>query len=219
MISPLIVTIDGPAGAGKSTVARKLAAKLGFDFLDTGAMYRCVALSGSRQNVDWGDEAALGEIARSLPLEFDGARVLLGDEDVSAAIRTPEVTAIIHYAADNLMVREAMVDLQRKLAAEDNVVTEGRDQGTVAFPQAECKFFLSASAEERARRRVEQLRQNGKQASLEEVLEQQTVRDEQDEAREVGGLKAAEDALYVITDGMKPFEVVEHLERLVRIRM
>ncbi|HCA49228.1 MAG: cytidylate kinase [Rhodopirellula sp.] len=215
----MIVTIDGPAGAGKSTVARKLAAKLGFDFLDTGAMYRCVALSGSRQNVDWGDEAALGEIARSLPLEFDGARVLLGDEDVSAAIRTPEVTAIIHYAADNLMVREAMVDLQRKLAAEDNVVTEGRDQGTVAFPQAECKFFLSASAEERARRRVEQLRQNGKQASLEEVLEQQTVRDEQDEAREVGGLKAAEDALYVITDGMKPFEVVEHLERLVRIRM
>ena len=141
----MIVTIDGPAGAGKSTVARKLAAKLGFDFLDTGAMYRCVALSGSRQNVDWGDEAALGEIARSLPLEFDGARVLLGDEDVSAAIRTPEVTAIIHYAADNLMVREAMVDLQRKLAAEDNVVTEGRDQGTVAFPQAECKFFLSAS--------------------------------------------------------------------------
>lgn len=215
----MIVTIDGPAGAGKSTVARKLAAKLGFDFLDTGAMYRCVALSGSRQNVDWGDEVALGEIARSLPLEFDGARVLLGDEDVSAAIRTPEVTAIIHYAADNLMVREAMVDLQRKLAAEDNVVTEGRDQGTVAFPQAECKFFLSASAEERARRRVEQLRQNGKQASLEEVLEQQTVRDEQDEAREVGGLKAAEDALYVITDGMKPFEVVEHLERLVRIRM
>ena len=215
----MIVTIDGPAGAGKSTVARKLAAKLGFDFLDTGAMYRCVALSGSRQNVDWGDEAALGEIARSLPLEFDGARVLLGDEDVSAAIRTPEVTAIIHYAADNLMVREAMVDLQRKLAAEDNVVTEGRDQGTVAFPQAECKFFLSASAEERARRRVEQLRQNGKQASLEEVLEQQTVRDEQDEAREVGGLKAAEDALYVITEGMKPFEVVEHLERLVRIRM
>ena len=215
----MIVTIDGPAGAGKSTVARKLAAKLGFDFLDTGAMYRCVALSGSRQNVDWEDEGALGEIARSLPLEFDGARVLLGDEDVSAAIRTPEVTAIIHYAADNLMVREAMVDLQRKLAAEDNVVTEGRDQGTVAFPQAECKFFLSASAEERARRRVEQLRQNGKQASLEEVLEQQTVRDEQDEAREVGGLKAAEDALYVITDGMKPFEVVEHLERLVRIRM
>ena len=215
----MIVTIDGPAGAGKSTVARKLAAKLGFDFLDTGAMYRCVALAGSRQNVDWEDEAALGEIARSLPLEFDGARVLLGGEDVSAAIRTPEVTAIIHYAADNLMVREAMGDLQRKLAAEDNVVTEGRDQGTVAFPQAECKFFLSASAEERARRRVEQLRQNGKQASLEEVLEQQTVRDEQDEAREVGGLKAAEDALYVITDGMKPFEVVEHLERLVRIRM
>ncbi len=215
----MIVTIDGPAGAGKSTVARKLAAKLGFDFLDTGAMYRCVALSGSRQGVDWEDEAALGEIARSLPLEFDGARVLLDGEDVSAAIRTPEVTAIIHYAADNLMVREAMVDLQRKLAAEDNVVTEGRDQGTVAFPQAECKFFLSASAEERARRRVEQLRQNGKQVSLEEVLEQQTVRDEQDEARKVGGLKAAEDALYVITDGMKPFEVVEHLERLVRIRM
>ena len=215
----MIVTIDGPAGAGKSTVAKLLAEKLGFDFLDTGAMYRCVALHGLRQEVDLSDDETLAKIARTLDLEFDGAIVLLGGEDVTAEIRTPEVTSLIHYAADNLQVREAMVSLQRKLAFEDDVVTEGRDQGTVAFPEAECKFFLSASAEERARRRVEQLRQNGKQASLEEVLEQQTVRDEQGEAREVGGLKAAEDALYVITDGMKPFEVVEHLERLVRIRM
>ena len=215
----MIVTIDGPAGAGKSTVARQLADKLGFDFLDTGAMYRCVALLGSRQQIDWADQPALAAIAAALPLEFDGARVLLEGEDVSAEIRTPEVTALIHYAADNTQVREAMVALQRKLAAEDDVVTEGRDQGTVAFPHAECKIFLSASAEERAKRRVEQMRHTGKEVSVEQVLEQQNLRDQQDEAREVGGLKAADDALVVITDGMRAFEVVEHLERLVRIRM
>ena len=214
----MIVTIDGPAGAGKSTVARLLAEKLGFDFLDTGAMYRCVALQGIRQEVDLSDEDKLAEIARTLVLEFDGATVLLGGEDVTAEIRTPEITSLIHYAADNLQVREAMVSLQRKLALEDDVVTEGRDQGTVAFPEAECKIFLSASAEERARRRVEQMRQSGEDASIEEVLEQQNLRDQQDEAREVGGLKAADDALHVITDGMRPFEVVEHLERLVRLR-
>ena len=198
----MIVTIDGPAGAGKSTVAKLLAEKLGFDFLDTGAMYRCVALQGLRQEVDLSDDEALAKIARTLDLEFDGAIVLLGGEDVTAGIRTPEVTSLIHYAADNLQVREAMVSLQRKLAFEDDVVTEGRDQGTVAFPEAECKFFLSASAEERARRRVEQMRQAGKDASLEEVLQQQNLRDQQDEAREIGGLKAADDALHVITDGM-----------------
>ena len=215
----MIVTIDGPAGAGKSTVARMLAQKLDFDFLDTGAMYRCVVLQGRRQKVDWKDEDGLAQIANELVLEFDGTLVLLDGEDVGSEIRSPEVTALIHYAADNLKVREAMVALQRKLASEDDVVTEGRDQGTVAFPEAECKIFLSASAEERARRRVEQMRQAGQDVTTEEILEQQNLRDQQDEAREVGGLKAAADALHVITDGMRPFEVVEHLERLVRIRM
>lgn len=215
----MIVTIDGPAGAGKSTVARMLAQKLDFDFLDTGAMYRCVVLQGRRQKVDWKDEDGLAQIANELVLEFDGTLVLLDGEDVGSEIRSPEVTALIHYAADNLKVREAMVALQRKLASEDDVVTEGRDQGTVAFPEAECKIFLSASAEERARRRGEQMRQAGQDVTTEEILEQQNLRDRQDEAREVGGLKAAADALHVITDGMRPFEVVEHLERLVRIRM
>ena len=215
----MIITIDGPAGAGKSTVARMLAQKLDFDFLDTGAMYRCVVLQGRRQKVDWKDEDGLAQIANELVLEFDGTLVLLAGQDVGSEIRSPEVTALIHYAADNLKVREAMVALQRKLASEDDVVTEGRDQGTVAFPEAECKIFLSASAEERARRRVEQMRQAGQDVTTEEILEQQNLRDRQDEAREVGGLKAAADALHVITDAMRPFEVVEHLERLVRIRM
>lgn len=215
----MIVTIDGPAGAGKSTVARMLAEKLNFDFLDTGAMYRCVVYQGNRQKIDWSDENALGKIAQQLDLEFDGAAVLVAGEDVSSAIRSAEITALIHYAADNLQVREAMVRLQRKLASEDDVVTEGRDQGTLAFPDAQCKIFLSASAEERARRRTEQMRQAGKEVTVEEILEQQNLRDQQDEAREVGGLKAADDALHVVTDGMRLFEVVEHLERLVRIRM
>ncbi len=215
----MIVTIDGPAGAGKSTVARMLAERLGFDFLDTGAMYRCVVLQGSRQEVDWEDDDALGAIARELQLKFDKGSVLLDGEDVSAEIRTPEVTALIHHGADNLQVREAMVALQRRLADGKSVVTEGRDQGTVAFPDSQCKFFLSASAEERAKRRVEQMRQTGKEVSLDEVLQLQNRRDQQDESREVGGLRAAEDALHVITDGMRPFEVVEHLERLVRMRM
>ena len=214
----MIVTIDGPAGAGKSTVARMVADQLGYMFLDTGAMYRCVTLLAQENEIAWENEDAIGELGRTLAYVAERDKVFIAGEDVTQTIRSPEVTAVVHRAADNLQVREALVNLQRQLASDNNVVTEGRDQGTLAFPDAECKIYLSASPTERAQRRVDQLNANGGSVTLAETLEQQTLRDEQDEARELGGLKAADDALFVVTDGLNIMEVVEHIERLVRIR-
>jgi len=214
----MIVTIDGPAGAGKSTVARMVAEQLGYMFLDTGAMYRCVALLAHENGVDWENENAIGELGRTLEYSTDQDNVFIAGEDVTQAIRSSEVTATVHRAADNVQVREALVKLQRQLASDNNVVTEGRDQGTLAFPDAQCKIYLSASPTERAQRRVDQLNASGSSVTLAEILDQQTVRDEQDEARELGGLQAADDALFVITDGMNIMEVAEHIERLVHIR-
>ncbi|MCH2609432.1 MAG: (d)CMP kinase [Pirellulales bacterium] len=214
----MIVTIDGPAGAGKSSVARQLANVLGFQFLDTGAMYRCVVLAALDAGIDLTDQVAMADIASEMKFSTDGDQISLNGQDVTAAIRTQEVTTSIHYAADNPQIRNILVRLQQDFASDVDVVTEGRDQGTVAFPNAECKIFLTASPVERARRRQEQLRQQGEQVELEVILQSQQTRDEQDEARELGGLHAAVDAVHVVTDGMKQFEVVEHLERLVRIR-
>ena len=214
----MIVTIDGPAGAGKSTVARLVAEQLGYMFLDTGAMYRCVALLAQENKIAWENEDAIGELGRALEYSADQDKVFIAGKDVTEAIRSPEVTAAVHHAADNVQVREALVRLQRRLASDNDIVTEGRDQGTLAFPDAECKIYLSASPVERAQRRVDQLNANGGSVTLSEILEQQTVRDEQDEARALGGLQAADDALFVITDGMDIMEVVEHIERLVRVR-
>ena len=214
----MIVTIDGPAGAGKSSVARQLANVLGFQFLDTGAMYRCVVLAALDAGIDLTDQVAMADIASEMKFSTEGDQISLNGQDVTAAIRTQEVTTSIHYAADNPQIRNILVRLQQDFASNVDVVTEGRDQGTVAFPNAECKIFLTASPVERARRRQEQLRQQGEQVELEVILQSQQTRDEQDEARELGGLHAAVDAVHVVTDGMKQFEVVEHLERLVRIR-
>ena len=214
----MIVTIDGPAGAGKSSVARQLANVLGFQFLDTGPMYRCVVLAALDAGIDLTDQVAMADIASEMKFSTEGDQISLNGQDVTAAIRTQEVTTSIHYAADNPQIRNILVRLQQDFASDVDVVTEGRDQGTVAFPNAECKIFLTASPVERARRRQEQLRQQGEHVDLEAVLQSQQTRDEQDEARELGGLHAAVDAVHVVTDGMKQFEVVEHLERLVRIR-
>jgi CMP/dCMP kinase len=210
----MIITIDGPAGAGKSTVARALARRLGFRFLDTGAMYRAVALAALRRGLDWDAPADLARLAQKLDIRTLGERILLDGEDVTEAVRTSEVTAVTRYAADNPKVREVLVELQRKLAGSDDVVTEGRDQGTVAFPNAPCKVFLTASPRERARRRLLDLQSQGEPVTLEQVLAAQERRDREDATRAVGPLAPAADAVMVYTDGRTLEEVVEQLERL-----
>jgi cytidylate kinase len=215
----MIITIDGPAGAGKSTVARSLARRLGFTFLDTGAMYRAVTLAAFRRRLPWDDADAMTELARHVKIYLDDDTVWLDGDDVTDAIRTLEVTSLVRYAANNPGVREQMVALQRAAVAGKNVVTEGRDQGTVVFPNAELKIFLTAGPEERARRRLRDLAARGEQATFEEVLAKQNARDASDQDRDVGPLIAADDAVHLISDGHTLEEVIEMLEAMARSRM
>ena len=215
----MVVTIDGPAGAGKSSIARALAVRLGFRFLDTGAMYRVVALAAKRQGVPWDDDAALGRLARRITINLTERVVQLDGEDVAAEIRSVEITSMIHHVADNAEVREHLVQQQRRLARDGDFVTEGRDQGTVVFPDAECKIFLTASPEERARRRATDLQSQGQLVPWDVVLQQQNERDQRDCVRKIGALKRAADAIEVNTDGMTADEVVDHVEGIVRQAM
>ena len=212
----MIVTIDGPAGAGKSSVARTVAERLGFDFLDTGAMYRCVTLAALRGRHDWNQPDQLAQLARHVRIRLDRGRVWLDDADVSADIRTVLVTNLIHHAANNPAVRERMVEMQREAGRGRDMVTEGRDQGTVAFPDAECKIFLTASPEERARRRHAELLARGEPATYAEILADQQLRDERDAQRPVGPLRPAADAVTVVTDGKTREQVIDELVGLVR---
>jgi cytidylate kinase len=212
----MIITIDGPAGAGKSSVARRLAQRLGFCFLDTGAMYRAIALAALRSSIDWEDQEAIAQLVSQVPLQLIDDRVMLGEEDITTAIRSVDVTTNTRHVANNPLARAELVELQRKLAAGKNVVTEGRDQGTVAFPDADCKFFLTASNECRARRRVKERLAKGEDATVEQVLDEQNRRDQEDEAREVGRLVPADDAVIVDSDEMDLDQVVEHLMNLVK---
>ena len=215
----MIVTIDGPAGAGKSTVTRKLARELGFQCLDTGAMYRAVTWQALQDDVDLNDEAALQQIAANLVLSFDSERVLIGDQEVTTDIRTPEVTRQVSKIADAVTVRSELVELQRRIANSGNFVVEGRDQGTVAFPDAFCKIFLTASATSRAERRSEQLQAAGHYVDFDQIVREQKTRDQQDRTREVGRLQKADDAIEVNTDHHTIDEVVAILTRLVRERL
>ena len=215
----MIVTIDGPAGAGKSTVTRKLARELGFQCLDTGAMYRAVTWQALQDDVDLNDEAALQRIAANLVLSFDSERVLIGDQEVTTDIRTPEVTRQVSKIADAVTVRSELVELQRRIANSGNFVVEGRDQGTVAFPDAFCKIFLTASATSRAERRSEQLQAAGHYVDFDQIVREQKTRDQQDRTREVGRLQKADDAIEVNTDHHTIDEVVAILTRLVRERL
>jgi cytidylate kinase len=215
----MIVTLDGPAGAGKSTVARMLAQRLGFRFLDTGAMYRAVAWAGQKSSIDWTHPEHLIDLATKLRIEFTDTSVLVDGEDVTSVIRTPEVTGITHYSANNPGVRAIMVEQQRQLAGIDDIVTEGRDQGTVVFPHAECKIFLTASPEERARRRARELAARGENIAYEELLAEQNLRDARDSSRSVGPLAQAVDAILIPTDGLELNQVVARLEEVVRKRI
>lgn len=213
-----VVAIDGPAGAGKSTASRVLAERLGFDFLDTGAMYRCVTLAALQTQIDVRDQAAVTQLAGGLVIRLEAERVTLDGVDVSHAIRAPEVSAAIGAVADNEQVRALLSGWQRTWATGKRVVTEGRDQGTVVFHDSPCKIFLTASNEERARRRCEELNSKGIEARLEDVLAQQEQRDREDMTRRVGGLKIAEDATVVLTDGLTLEQVVDRLVDIVRMK-
>jgi cytidylate kinase len=215
----MIVTIDGPAGAGKSSAAVRLAGRLGFAFLDTGAMYRAVALAGLRSGLPLDDEVCLAQLVAGMRLEMPGTKVILNGEDVSEAIRTPEVTKASMPIAASRVVREQLVVWQRTIASGRDIVTEGRDQGSFVFPDAECKFFLTAEPRERAIRRHRELISRGETITVDEVLAMQNERDARDAARSFAPLKKADDAIVVETTGMNLDQVVDRLEELVRERM
>jgi cytidylate kinase len=209
----MVIAIDGPAGAGKSTVARALAERLGFTYLDSGAMYRCVALAALERGVDLDDEAAMRELAGSLEIELDGDRVALDGRDVSVSIREPRVSEASSRVSVHPGVREAMVARQRELIAAGRYVTEGRDIGTVVSPEAPLKVFLTASPEERARRRAEQTGEDP-----EVVLAAQRERDVRDATREHSALRAADDATEIDTTGLSLDQVVDRVVTLARQR-
>jgi cytidylate kinase len=202
----MVIAIDGPAGAGKSTVARGVADALGFTYLDSGAMYRSVALAALRSGTDPDDAEALGPLASGLEIEFDAERISLNGDDIGEAIRTPEVTAAASRVSVHPAVREAMVARQRALIATADYVAEGRDIGTVVSPDAPLKIYLTASDEERARRRAAETGERPVQ-----VLSQQTERDERDRSREHGALKAADDAVAIDTTELDLDDVVERV--------
>jgi len=207
----LRITIDGPAGAGKSTVARELAEQLGYDYLDTGAMYRALALAALRAGVAPDDAEGLLRLLGDLDLRPENGRLRLGGADVADDIRQPAVDRIVSQVAAHPGVRSALVARQREIAGHGGVVVDGRDAGTVVVPEAECKFFLTASLAARAGRRHRELLAQGTRVDVAEVEREMARRDAQDEMREVGALRVPEGALVVDTTGLSVAEVVEGL--------
>jgi cytidylate kinase len=220
MAKRIVVAIDGPAGSGKSTIARRLAAKLGFLYIDSGAMYRAVGLWAVRANIDPADAHRLGQLAREARIELEpgSARVLLNGEDVSEAIRTPEVSQAASKVSAVPGVRRAMVEEQRRMAAQNSVVMEGRDIGTVVFPHAEIKIFLDADPTVRARRRFEEAAERGETIDPQEMARQIGERDQRDRTRSEAPLVQAPDATYVDSTGLSIDQVEEAVLKLIRER-
>ena len=210
----LIIAIDGPAGSGKSTVSKIIAKRLGLLYIDTGAMYRALTLKAMRQGVDLEDEKALTDLARTTKIELKdkgSLHVFLDGEDVSLPIRTPDVTANVKYIARTSGVRQEMVKLQRAMAEKSGGVLEGRDIGTVVFPDADYKFYLDANPEVRAQRRLKDLVELGERTKVEDVKKDIVARDESDIKRAIGALKVAGDAIVVDTTSLSIDEVVDRL--------
>ena len=213
----LIIAIDGPAGSGKSTVAKEVARRLGLLYVDTGAMYRALTLKALRKKTDLNDANALIELAKTTDIDLKLSddfilSVLLDGEDVSSAIRTSFVTSNVKYIARTPGVREQMVTLQRKAASSNKgAVLEGRDIGTIVFPDADKKIYLDAGIEERVKRRYKELIEKGQDITLDEVKEDVEVRDHSDETREVAPLKKADDALIINTTSLTVTEVADRI--------
>lgn len=218
-----IVAIDGPVGAGKSTVARAVAQRLRFRYVDTGAMYRSVAWAALQRRIDLANERAVTALANSLRIDFvsnpAGQRVLVDGTDATEKIRTPEVSDGASVVSVFPGVREAMVAIQRRLGAEGGVVMEGRDIGTVVFPDAEVKVFLDASLDERARRRFDELRARGADVKPEAVRKAEEERDRRDRTRDHSPLRAAADAAVIDSTGIPADEVAARIVQLVEKRV
>ena len=213
----MIIAIDGPAGSGKGTLAKRLAEKFNLVNIDTGATYRCVALEVLRNNVEINDKEKIIEIAKNINIDLlNDGRVLLDNENVTKEIRSKEVTAIVSPISSIPEVREILVDIQRKIAEGKNVVMEGRDITTVVFPNANYKFYLDASIEVRAERRYKENKAKGIDMSYEEVLESIKTRDYNDMHKEVGALKRTEDQIYIDTTNLTVEEEVAIIEKVIK---
>ncbi|MGC8793329.1 MAG: (d)CMP kinase [Bryobacteraceae bacterium] len=217
----IVIAIDGPAGAGKSTIARRVAARLGFVYIDTGAMYRALGLWALRAGVDLDDMQRLEQLAAAARIEFEpgSGRVLLNGEDVTEAIRTPEVASAASKISVYGGVRRAMVAEQRRIGRQTSVVMEGRDIGTVVFPEADVKIFLDADPATRAQRRLHELRERGQKADARQVAAELEERDRRDRSRPEAPLMQAPDAVYLDTTGLSIEQVEEAVLRLVRERV
>lgn len=216
----LIVAIDGPSGAGKSTLAKSIAKELGFTYLDTGAMYRALALKAIRQGLDLTEEGKVAALARATDIDLvekNGAvAVLLDGADVAGLIRTPEVSQMASKISALKVVRQRLLELQRALGERGSVVAEGRDIGTVIFPRAEVKVYLDASVEERARRRCEELHRAGREVTLQDTRQEMEERDKRDSERDLAPLRKAQDALAIDSSSLSADAVRERV--MIEIR-